>query len=422
MSEHDTETVSTVSPQLRFARSLNPQQFRAKAGEIYEWQETHWQRLLSREIERQALSWLAKHAPEKANEKIAASCVSTAVLHLPELANPIRDCVPVLNGTIELTVNGPSLRPSRKEDALTYVLNCSFDPSSCSPLFNEFIEGAMPDAEVRGFLQEYSGYTLLSDTRHQLAAWLIGPGGSGKGTFAGIMQALHRSAISLHLDQLDGFKLASLPGASLVLVDETPARIDEQKVKTLVSGDGIQIDIKYRDPLSIRPTAKWIVNGNSLPAISDHSSGFWRRWLIFPFEQKPTRIIPLLGESIVEQELSGVLNWALAGLTRLLARGQFPKLPEIMSNALADGKQSSNNVLEFIKDAGIVTDDKCKNTRKTIYFAYQEWCGESGTRCVSAKKFWERMEEALPEMKIERLRIGGERDFFVNVPLPPRSH
>lgn len=417
-----SESTVKISPQMRFAESLDPQTFRTRGGEIYEWSETHWQRLSGREIERQALAWLYRYVPEKANEKAATSCVATAVLHLPELANPVRDCVPVVNGTIELASSGPRLRQSRKEDALTYVLNCEFNPDAPASLFSQFIEGAMPDREVRDFLQEYAGYTLLSDTRHQLAAWLVGPGGSGKGTFAGIMQALHRSAISLHLDQLDGFKLASLPGASLVLVDETPQRIDEQKVKTLISGDGVQIDLKYRDPLSIRPTAKWIVNGNSLPAISDHSSGFWRRWLIFPFQQKPDRVIPLLGETIVEQELSGVLNWALDGLTRLLARGGFPPLPEIMSNALAAGKQASNNVSEWVQDCGIVVDNKCKNTRKSIYMIYQEWCGESGTRPVASKKFWERLEEALPEMRVERLRVGGERDFFVNIPLPPRSH
>jgi putative DNA primase/helicase len=249
---------------------------------------------------------------------------------------------------------------------------------------------------------------------------LIGGGGTGKGTTAQVMQALHRQTVALSLDALDGFRLASLQSASLVLVDETPQRIDEQKLKTLISGDAIQCDIKYRDPLTIRPTAKWIVNGNALPAISDHSSGFWRRWLIFPFNVVPTHKIPLLAETIVDNELSGVLNWCVAGLVRLLKREQFPPLPDEMAQAAAAGKQSSNNVAEWVVDCGIVTDEKCRNSRRVIYSLYSEWCGESGTRAVSAKKFWERVIEALPGIKFDR-SAGGERTRMVNIPLPPGS-
>lgn len=414
------EDIKQTSQQLRFARSLNPQNYRVRGGSLHEWIDTHWQRLEGRAIERQALSWLAKHAPEKANEKAAASAVATAILHLPELPLARKNCIPVLNGTVDISETGAILRTSKKEDALDYVLDCSFDPNAKSPIFDAFLEQALPSVEVRGFLQEYAGYTLLSDTRHQLAAWLIGQGGTGKGTFAQIMQSMHRQTVALSLDALDGFKLAGLQSASLVLVDETPQRIDEQKLKTLISGDAIQVDVKYRDPLTIRPTAKWLVNGNALPAISDHSSGFWRRWLIFPFNVVPTQKIPLLAETIVDDELLGVLNWCVAGLMRLLLREQFPPLPSEMAAAAAEGKQSSNNVAEWIEDCGIATDNKCRNTRRDIYLIYSMWCSESGTRAVSAKKFWERLVAALPDIEFDRTSTAA-RTRTVNIPLPPGS-
>lgn len=416
--DKEKDTVSKVAPQLRFARSLNPQQYRVRGGMIHEWSDTHWQRLDRCQIERQALAWLAKREPEKATEKTAASAVATAVLHLPELPLSVQNSVPVLNGTLDISEGGARLRGSKREDALDFVLNCFFDQEARSPLFDAFINQALPDVEVRSFLQEYAGYTLLSDTRHQLAAWLIGPGGTGKGTFAQIMQSLHRQTVALQLDALDGFKLASLQSASLVLVDETPARIDEQKIKSLISGDAIQCDIKYRDPVTIRPTAKWIVNGNALPAVSDHSTGFWRRWLIFPFTVVPTQRVPLLAETIIDRELSGVLNWCVDGLVRLLERGAFPALPLAMSQAVAAGKQASNNVSEWVQDCGIVVDEKCRNTRRAIYAHYSDWCYESGTRAVSARKFWERLDEALPGIEHGR-ESGGERTRLVNIPLPP---
>ena len=301
------------------------------------------------------------------------------------------------------------------------MIDFEFEPDATAPIFDAFIGHLLPNEEVREFLREYAGYTLLSDVRHEIAAWLIGPGGSGKGTFAHIMQAMHRQTVAMQLDALDGFNLAGLQSASLVLVDETPTRIDEQKIKSLISGDAIKCDIKYRDPVTLMPTAKWIVNGNALPSISDHSTGFWRRWLIFPFSVVPKQRIPLLAESIVDRELSGILNWCAVGLVRLLQRGRFPPLPDEMEQATADGKQASNNVAEWIQDCGIVIDDDCSNTRRHIYSIYSTWCGESGTRAVSAKKFWDRAAVALPGLKSERSSRGGERDYRVNIPLPPGS-
>lgn len=411
-------TLEKISPQLRFARSLNPQNYRTRGGMIHEWIETHWQRLEGRVIERDALAWLAKHTPDKANEKTAASAVATTILHLTELPLPRKNCVPVLNGTVDISETGTVLRASRKEDALDFVIDCQFNMDARAPFFDAFIKQALPNDEVRSFLQEYAGYTLLSDTRHQIAAWLIGPGGTGKGTFAEIMQSMHRQTVAMQLDALDGFKLAGLQSASLVLVDETPARIDEQKIKSLISGDAIQCDIKYRDPVTIRPTAKWLVNGNALPAISDHSSGFWRRWVIFPFHVIPSRRIPLLADTIINNELSGVLNWCLEGLVRLLKRDRFPPLPAEMEAAAAAGKQASNNVSEWVEDCGIVVDDKCRNTRRAIYAHYADWCYESGTRAVAARKFWERVAEALPGVEHDRTSTAA-RTRMVNIPLPP---
>ena len=407
-----------TSPQLRFTRGLDPKNFRTRGGFIHQWVGTHWQRMESSDIESLAIEWLANNVPEKTTEKCASSSVATAVLLLPDLQLPRKNCIPTLNGTVEISPAGAVLRESRRIDALDFVIDCGFHENATAPLFDSFIKEALPNGDVRNFLQEYSGYTLLSDTRHQVAAWLIGQGGSGKGTFAQVMRAVHRQTVALNLEDLDGFKLASLQSASLVLVDETPARIDEQKIKSLISGDVIQVDIKYRDPVTIRPTAKWLVNGNSLPSISDHSTGFWRRWLIFPFSVLPAKCTPMLAENIIENELAGVLNWCLEGLVRLLIREKFPPLPEEMQQAIDSGKRSTDNVREWVVDVGIKADFSGTSTRREVYSFYNGWCGESGTRPVSSKKFWERCAVAIPDMKSDRSRQGGERDYRVNIRVP----
>lgn len=411
---------TNISPQLAFALSTSVAA-RSKDGSLYRWSETHWQSVPHTALEREALMFVAAKFPRQASEKVASSAAATAILHAKPLPAPTATYIPTLSGYI--AVEGLNIRLISHDPAygITYVLDCPYDPLATCPMFDAFLAEALPEEEVRGFLQEYAGYTLLGDTRHQLAAWLVGEGGTGKGTFAFIMQALHRQAVALSLNALDGFKLAGLQSASLVCVDETPQRIDEQRLKTLISGDTIQIDRKYRDPITLRPTAKWIVNGNALPAISDHSSGFWRRWVIFPFNVRPMVPRPLLAETITSTELAGVLNWCLGGLQRLLQRGAFPAMPAVMQDALRTGRQQSNTVAEWVEDDGIEGGENAQNTRADVYSRYSDWCKQSNCRALSPPKFWERMRAIFPDWvsdRMERKIVGGKRCSIVKIHLP----
>lgn len=404
---HNIDKAPTVEPQ--------PEQ-REKDGVLHRWIGTHWSPVPVKELERAASDWLATFAKEKCNVRVAASCAATAIQRAEPLPISAHTVIPTTNGYLHIKDGEMTLLPPDASLGVTYCLACHFDPSASVKQFLSFIIESLPDAEVRSYLQEYAGYTLLPDCRHQLACWLIGGGGNGKSTFAQTMQALHRNPVSMQLDALDGFNLSGLVGASLVYCDETPSRIDEQRLKTLVSGDSVQIDRKYRDPLVIRPTAKWIVSGNALPAISDHSDGFWRRWVIVPFNIKPKTVQPLLGDIIITDELSGVLNWALEGLRRLLQRGKFPPLPAALLDAQKTGKQQSNSVSAWVEDSeAFVTNGKLVS-RKVAYNFYSTWCKCNGAKAVSSVKFWERMEQLFSDkLECTRVRTNEGRVRMVNL-------
>jgi len=386
------------SAQLKFCKMLNEsgEQYKSRDGQMFTWCGTYWKIVPIGDLERVAIKFLSVTVPQKCSEKTAGSCAATAILNADPLDDPMPDLIPCSNGCVYLKTG--ELHPHKHDYCLTYCLDCEYQPDEGSPKFDAFLTEALLDDAVREFLQEFAGYTLLPDCRHQLACWLIGGGGNGKSTFAQTMQALHSNPVSMSLDGLDGFKLAGLAGASLVYCDETPARIDEQRLKTLISGDSVQIDRKYRDPITLRPTAKWIVSGNSLPAISDHSDGFWRRWIIVPFNTKPKAVQPLLAERIIDSELSGVLNWALEGLRRLLDRGAFPPLPEGLKTSQDDGKRQSNSVAGWMEDveAKLAEGRDSGMAKSHIYLDYQDWCGLNGVRPVSSMKFWERIKIAHP--------------------------
>lgn len=406
-----------ISPELGFSNHLHRAPvsdpgrdpvLRERDGTMYRWVGTHWQAVPIGELERDAVNWLAGEMPDKCSARVAGSCAATAIQRAPALPSSLHTVIPVQNGYLNIDGHGMVLQPHDAALGVTYCLACEYQSAADVNQFLSFVIEALPDADVRAYLQEYAGYTLLPDCRHQLACWLIGGGGNGKSTFAQIMQALHRNPVSMQLDALDGFNLAGLVGASLVYCDETPVRIDEQRLKTLVSGDSVQIDRKYRDPLVIRPTAKWMVSGNGLPAISDHSDGFWRRWVIIPFDTKPRTIQPLLGDIIIAQELSGVLNWALEGLRRLLQRGRFPPLPTVLIDAQKTGREQSNSVSAWITDSeAFTTGDNHLISRKVVYMFYATWCKGNGVKPVSSQKFWRLVAQVFgDELKIIRTRTS----------------
>ena len=417
-----------ISPQLLYCKNLNNEfgeNIKTDGNSVYQWNGVFWQEWNEKDAIRHAFNWLARNQQEHASEKYATSCFSSSLLHLPQF-NAIDDSsvkIPTLNSYVVVNSDGhiKSIQPN-KNLGLRYVVNCEFNKDATCLTFKEFIKEAIPCNETRDFLQEYTGYTLLNDVRHQLAAWLIGDGGTGKDTFLQVITALHRNTISLSLDSLDGFKLSLLKDASLACVDETPKKIDEERIKTIISGDLIQVDRKHRDPISVRPQAKWFVCGNALPYVNDSSSGFWRRWIIFPFNVKPKQKKLLLAEKIINTELSGVLNWALEGLSRLLKRGEFPPLTDQMRSAIGDGRKHSDSIAQWLEDCGVEFDENCKNTRTDVYSHYSTWCRESNVKPEGSPRFWEKIKMKFPGLpdsrQANREMVEGKRKAVVNISLP----
>lgn len=404
---------------------------------LYRWTGTHWLAVDDTEAASEAYHWLVKRQPEQVSPENALRAVKAALMFLPALPDldPLRQdtvAVPCRNGYVHLPRAGgaPVLKPADPELGIQHVLAVEYSPDATSaPLFEQFLERALPWAEVRSRVQEYIGYTLLPDTRFQRAQLWLGEGANGKGVLANIVQQLHGAVAAARLDDLAGFKLSGLVGASLVYCDEVPrGRIDEQILKSLISGERVPVDRKYQAPLSLRLHGKWLVLGNHIPVITDHSAGFWRRWEIVPFGASiPERERdPMLAEKILQHELPAVLSWALAGLQRLLARGGFDcTLPAPMQATLQNAKAESNSIQAWMQDVqlALVPGGELPMRKARLYAAYRDWCSENGMQAFSSMKWWQFLERSFGDKLVlrrtrEKSAAGtsaGNPDWFCNV-------
>jgi putative DNA primase/helicase len=390
---------------------------------LYEWTGTHWSVMGDEEGWTSAYHWLVEHDRENTSPDNARKAHQAAILWARALPRPTTDIViPCSNGYVRVTPAGAALELADKSLGLQHVLRCAFLPEHVTgQRFDQFLRKVLPDEAVRARVQEYVGYTLTGDARYQRAQLWLGPGANGKGALANIVQALHGNTAAVNLDALEGFRLSVLVGANLIYADEVPRqKINEQLLKSLIAGERVQIDRKYKEPLSIHVRGKWLVCGNQLPAVTDHSAGFWRRWDIVPFnviipehERNPDLV-----EQIVTHELSAVLNWALEGLGRLMRRGMFdPVQPRAMQAMLLEAKAETNSVVGWTEDCAVTVVAGSIASKDDIYQHYRDWCGRNGLTPVASPRFWPRVKDALPYEEA-RPRIAGRQVRACNLHVP----
>ncbi|MBL0152061.1 MAG: hypothetical protein IPP93_00665 [Chitinophagaceae bacterium] len=101
---------------------------------------------------------------------------------------------------------------------------------------------------------------------------------------------------------------------------EVNGKLETSIFKQLVSGEPVDARLPYGEPFTLINYAKLIFNCNELPKDVEQTHAYYRRFLIIPFDIT----IPEsdqdkeLSKKIIETELSGVFNWLLEGLKRLL--------------------------------------------------------------------------------------------------------
>lgn len=390
---------------------------------LYSWTETHWAPLDDVEAEREAYLWLVRQDEAWATPDNARKAVRAACLYAPKLPSLTEEVViPTLNGYVHLEDAALVLKPAEPALGVTHCLACSYVPEGAeAPRFQQFLEMVLPDPRIRLRVQEYVGYTLMADARYQRAQLWLGEGANGKGVLANIVQALHGRTAAVALDQLAGFRLSGLVGASLIYVDEVPRkRVDEQTLKSLIAGERVAVDRKNKEIVSVPLRGKWLVLGNHLPAVSDHSPGFWRRWDLVPFSVTiPERHRDaMLAKSIIRTELSGVLTWALSGLQRLQQRGGFdPEVPTAMKAMLHEAKADTNSVVAWVDADAVELQITCDTPKDRVFEHYRRWCTFNAMREVSVVQFWKRMREHFKELEGSRNRVDGVPTRMCNVRL-----
>jgi putative DNA primase/helicase len=293
------------------------------------------------------------------------------------------------NCTLEINEHGVIVTPHNKEHFLLYKLAFDHDIKATAPQFQQYLAKVLPDEQSQQLLQEVIGYVFTKHLKLEKCAILFGSGSNGKSVFFDIMMAL------LGVNNVTNFSLkhlaeehnrAMLDGKLLNYGSEINSGIDNDIFKQLASGEPVQARHKYGHSFTIHNYARLIFNANELPRATEHTTAYFRRFLLVHFDQviDSNNADFELAKKIINTELAGVMNWVIDGVKRLQHNKKFSYCAK-SEELLATYKKDSDVVALFLEDGNYKPSTSYRQLMLEIYSDFKRFCIDNGY-CVMANK------------------------------------
>lgn len=274
-----------------------------------------------------------------------------------------------------------------------------FDPTATAPYWMECLDAWMdgPEKEEKTkILQQFSGYLLTPSMVHAKALFLVGDGGNGKSTFADTLGMIigEQGTSRIDLEDLYGtFGLKGLIGKRLNIIEEVGGNYyQSHKLKKLISGEDLTINMKFKDQFKFRPTAKFIFAVNTMPRVDDSSSATERRISVVQFNNNfrnnPNTALRF-SNGLLAKELSGILNWMIEGEKMLRESKAFTVTAE-QKGVLAEYREENSSVDGFMGEC-IEYGEGFNVSTRALYDEYKEYCIKDGRKFKSAIAFTKEM-------------------------------
>lgn len=298
------------------------------------------------------------------------------------------------NGLLDLRTR--TLRDYRPSDYVTKCAGADFVEAASCPQWETFLLKAFNnDKEMVNYLARVVGYSLSGSTEAQ-CLWLhYGAGSNGKSTFMNVLSALmgdyattaNASTIMSKPTSNISNDVARLKGARLVTINELEdgKRIAEAEIKNMTGGEALTARYLHQEFITFYPQFKLHLTSNYKPSVYDNSHGLWRRLNLIKWEvivKEADQDKQLFAK--LKGELSGILNWALAGLQDYLKNGL--QTPQRVLNDTAEFRHEMDSIGQFI-EASCYVDIEARGKASELYNCYSLWAKETGRQPINQTRF-----------------------------------
>lgn len=315
-------------------------------------------------------------------------------------------CV-VENGILNL-VEGEIERETRPDDyaLIRFPVRWEGMDAERDRWSNEFLDRSVNDGDLQK-LQEFAGYCLHTHNYpYKKALMMLGDGNNGKGVFEDVITA------AIGPDNVMNYGLRDLSGANFGLqrLQNTAVNINSDiegneitrtsAFKKLTGRDRFKVEPKYETPFEIENAAKLMFAANRIPDVDTDDLAFYSRWIFVEFPHRFTTrdddgyfdADPHIAETIIEDELSGVLAWMVEGYQELCEQDHFTGEME-PEEVRTEWSHLSDPTVTFIRN--FVTDGhpgeegdplEGRMTVSTLYQLYQRYMATTPVSPVSKQK------------------------------------
>ena len=389
--------------------------FEVQTESWFIWNGNVWQRVTSTDVESLAvrtvenlaedLDELGVHDPKEKFtfiQKTHSARNIIAMVRLVKSADEVRvniddldadkNLFTVANGMVDLKTG--KLIPSDPNKHMTIASEVAYDATAECPVFLETITDIFSgDTDMVAFMARWFGYQMLGDPKEDKIGIPYGSGANGKSTLFNIIRDVFGGhAMTADASTFLGTGAQSgggpredilrLQGARMVNVTEPSENsvLKEGLIKAMTGGETMPARGAYgKHTVEVVPT--WVTNmpTNHKPIIKGDDHGIWRRLMLIPFERnfdKDDSVKKDIHRSDkLKAEMSGILNWLIAGCIEYQEIGLKP--PKKVFEATAGYKSEMDLLSDFIETCCDLGEDKAASNTE-LWATWQRYAAERG--------------------------------------------
>jgi len=327
------------------------------------------------------------------------------------------------NGVLNVATR--ELLPFTREMHLVQQMPYPYDPAATCEEIIKWLKNTQHDSwERTQVLRAWLRATLLGRYEIQKFVEIVGPGKSGKSTYANLAVALVGKSNTYSTDfenmEKNRFEAAAYMGKKLLLFQDADRWGGSvSRLKAITGSDWIRSERKYQgeglDPFQYHGVV--MITANEAIQSTDYTSGLARRRLTIPFdrpftggpnEQKELIKFNPKGEpqGVFAPLLPGLVNWLLDMSEEEMREylmetskkvkffQKYEKMQNLRSNPLLDWMEHKviydpgvSSAVGFTKNAPMGSSHIYDHQDKWLYASYAEFCRQCNVGIMSRNRF-----------------------------------
>jgi len=328
------------------------------------------------------------------------------------------------NGILHL--DDMEFEPMSPEHLETIQINANYNPNAHSDIADQFFNNVTcGDIDTQTLLYESIGYAMLKTVQLAKSFMVTGYGRNGKSTFYDLLTAIlgeDNCAALAPNDLSNNFRSSTLVGKLASIAADVSGKPlnDTDVLKNIAAGDRIQVEKKFQDAYEERLFSTLFFGCNKLPKTPDNTPGYYRRWVIIPFNADLSKVKNVEGltfkKKLLSQEsIDYVAYKAVQAIYKVFNETLEFTQPASVAAMLNSYKISNSSVLSWFKERFVknktnpTAEEREAGIRRIqdmfltdAYTNYADWCQDTNKQKLSRPNFEEEL----------RLQFGIEWDSY----------